>query len=1005
MITQDETQVHNYDDKSILSSHTSYSKILPQPSLIYISSLTNQSLNSNNKFMGHPKLDLIPQISLLDKQYKNLIKNGVKKGRAKLVKIDNALNGNIQDKASITSHILKALDNKKSSYILLKTNLPNSYKLPNVNLPIFPAIKQKCNNLTNLNNLNSSILNVINSNLVLANSNSSIKSVSGSINSNFKTHIAATNKFDKNRPLPIYITYLPNSLQSQKGSCSPLILSHNTPVSGHDFPSINLNVPKKSKICKKYIAIKSKKNGTGAKSNITLSNFNVLDQTSKYSYSSSFATSQINEVFLKSCNNTIPDHTQKTQNIKSTTNRFEKDLLYQILKNNILEDCELEKLKSQHNLALDLCSRYRSYQNITHKAEYFNTKNTILPEDGFVEQLQNQFHNFNLNCQPRPCIYQYNSNKKLVNTHCLKPALPYSNLCSNHIAVHPNQQLFERCSAKFSNNIQCSNPTFDLLNDVPLCWQHARKKALHDITLLKSAKKSASTKGSTARFGQISKHRLHSMYNTFFTDNNIVTTIDYPKKGPLEFTYDYEHSLLSDKGRKRKFKSDSKVLESNVELPSGTSCDVNNFIKSVLPHNFSYPPLSTNVGLDSSKSEFFLNDLSKNKFSFPSRSTIAKTTEKDNADYKPDVNIYTSNFNSILSVLNSNLNTLMNLNNLNNIGHDNHNSSINNSHFANYNNIDNSKSKSLNSYANCLNFNYSNNNNLGNHPPNNSGFLKPYPTLVSVNDPFLNNSSNLGSLNFTKKNQLNSHSYLLESLKKPFIRTLSQPTLDSDPYLIPSFSNPIVQNSLISNNINNNGLLNNESFNSLDGNLGASYSSYSSHSLNDILFNFGSDVILDKSYEEGCAMLDDPVKDINKFPDDNFSDMFHSRNLTPTTNYNMNHSNHTLINNLDTTKSFVITSPTSMISSFDNNHIDGINIGNVKNLFNTHPSIFLSPTLSLTKDEFPFSKLNLLGKDEDYIMEQALADISKDLSAFVPDETETEIIKQIQANLMKDFQN
>lgn len=59
---------------------------------------------------------------------------------------------------------------------------------------------------------------------------------------------------------------------------------------------------------------------------------------------------------------------------------------------------------------------------------------------------------------------------------CSKPALPCARHCILHIMLNPEQSLFEYCTAKFSDNRQCSTPVLDILHELPLCTEHARKR-------------------------------------------------------------------------------------------------------------------------------------------------------------------------------------------------------------------------------------------------------------------------------------------------------------------------------------------------------------------------------------------------------------------------------------------------------------------------------------------------------------------------------------------------
>ena len=53
--------------------------------------------------------------------------------------------------------------------------------------------------------------------------------------------------------------------------------------------------------------------------------------------------------------------------------------------------------------------------------------------------------------------------------------------CTSLTSVYPDimynvdQQLFDYCTAKFSNNTQCCRPVVDVTHELPLCTEHARK--------------------------------------------------------------------------------------------------------------------------------------------------------------------------------------------------------------------------------------------------------------------------------------------------------------------------------------------------------------------------------------------------------------------------------------------------------------------------------------------------------------------------------------------------
>ncbi|KAJ8924407.1 hypothetical protein NQ315_007203 [Exocentrus adspersus] len=59
---------------------------------------------------------------------------------------------------------------------------------------------------------------------------------------------------------------------------------------------------------------------------------------------------------------------------------------------------------------------------------------------------------------------------------CLHPALPCTKHCTLHIMLNTEQVLFEYCTAKFADNTQCAAPVFDIMHELPLCPEHARKR-------------------------------------------------------------------------------------------------------------------------------------------------------------------------------------------------------------------------------------------------------------------------------------------------------------------------------------------------------------------------------------------------------------------------------------------------------------------------------------------------------------------------------------------------
>ncbi|XP_076455755.1 uncharacterized protein LOC143290291 [Babylonia areolata] len=66
------------------------------------------------------------------------------------------------------------------------------------------------------------------------------------------------------------------------------------------------------------------------------------------------------------------------------------------------------------------------------------------------------------------CQYKDGADKR-----CTVMCLPYTNHCRKHIMYNVDQQLFQFCTAKNSDNTQCCMPVIDIRHDFPLCYPHA----------------------------------------------------------------------------------------------------------------------------------------------------------------------------------------------------------------------------------------------------------------------------------------------------------------------------------------------------------------------------------------------------------------------------------------------------------------------------------------------------------------------------------------------------
>ncbi|XP_011202698.2 uncharacterized protein LOC105225780 [Bactrocera dorsalis] len=59
---------------------------------------------------------------------------------------------------------------------------------------------------------------------------------------------------------------------------------------------------------------------------------------------------------------------------------------------------------------------------------------------------------------------------------CCKDVLEIAAQCEDHIVDNISQHIFLPCTAKFADNTQCRIPVFDIMHDLPLCVEHARKR-------------------------------------------------------------------------------------------------------------------------------------------------------------------------------------------------------------------------------------------------------------------------------------------------------------------------------------------------------------------------------------------------------------------------------------------------------------------------------------------------------------------------------------------------
>uniref|UniRef100_A0A2M4B8T8 Putative adenylate cyclase terminal-differentiation specific n=1 Tax=Anopheles marajoara TaxID=58244 RepID=A0A2M4B8T8_9DIPT len=85
-----------------------------------------------------------------------------------------------------------------------------------------------------------------------------------------------------------------------------------------------------------------------------------------------------------------------------------------------------------------------------------------------------------LEIQREQSLNEEREKPKCLSDGCNEAALVMTTHCYNHITENTNQRLFQRCTAKFSDNSQCRAPVFDVTQELILCKEHAWKHDNHD---------------------------------------------------------------------------------------------------------------------------------------------------------------------------------------------------------------------------------------------------------------------------------------------------------------------------------------------------------------------------------------------------------------------------------------------------------------------------------------------------------------------------------------------
>uniref|UniRef100_A0A182FR21 Uncharacterized protein n=2 Tax=Anopheles albimanus TaxID=7167 RepID=A0A182FR21_ANOAL len=85
-----------------------------------------------------------------------------------------------------------------------------------------------------------------------------------------------------------------------------------------------------------------------------------------------------------------------------------------------------------------------------------------------------------LEIQREQALNEEREKPKCMSDGCNEAALLMTTHCYNHITENTSQRLFQRCTAKFSDNSQCRAPVFDVTQELILCKEHAWKHDNHD---------------------------------------------------------------------------------------------------------------------------------------------------------------------------------------------------------------------------------------------------------------------------------------------------------------------------------------------------------------------------------------------------------------------------------------------------------------------------------------------------------------------------------------------
>lgn len=143
--------------------------------------------------------------------------------------------------------------------------------------------------------------------------------------------------------------------------------------------------------------------------------------------------------------------------------------------------------------------------------------------------------------------------------------------CYAHIGYNVEQHLFLTCTAKFSNNSQCRIPVFDIVHDLPLCTEHARKRDAYNRIWHEQRPRKMSTTTITTpsiisyddeskRQQQPQQRQQQIIHTKAYLFNNSNSSVTKPQRNKRKAT-----SVMKPVGRPQKrFK---KTINNNIPAP------------------------------------------------------------------------------------------------------------------------------------------------------------------------------------------------------------------------------------------------------------------------------------------------------------------------------------------------------------------------------------------------------------------------------------------------------